>query len=497
MFSKILEWIRDRINNMLNTSNVSSALHVDIAISPLMTAALQKWALMYINQAGWLTDEIKSLGLPAAIAGELARAATIEMDVEISGNKISQRAKYKSANTRAAWLYEQIDRVYPKLREQVEYGVAKGGLMLKPYPVGKNIAVDYVQADCFYPVSFDANGKITACIFSDTRIIGKYYYTRLEFHQMDGNVCWITNAAFKADGPNALGRPCPLTEVADWAELQEERGIENVEKLLVGYFRNPGANNIDPTSPLGVSGYSRAVELIQQADTLWANLIWEFKSGKRRMYVNEDAFDKGADGKPKLPDVDFYRIINSQSDVGTGGKLFEAWTPEFRNAAIQSGLDAILKKIEFNCGLAYGTISDPNTVDKTATEIIASKQRSAATVVDTQKALENALEDLLYAMDVWATLGGLAPAGPYEAAYAFDDSIVTDHITQFAQDSQALGLQVMSKVKFLMRNYGLTEEMARQEIADIQAENAGGTDLFGVPADPNAQDQTKEPAVGV
>ena len=468
---------------MLNTSNVSSALHVDIAISPLMTAALQQWSLMYINQAGWLNAEIKSLGLPAAIAGELARAATIEMDVEISGS------------ARAVWLYEQIDRIYPKLREQVEYGVAKGGLMLKPYPVGKNIAVDYVQADCFYPVSFDANGRITACVFSDTRVIGKYYYTRLEYHQLEGNVCWITNSAYKADGPNTLGRPCPLTEVTDWAELQEERGIENVDRLLVGYFRNPGANNIDPTSPLGVSGYSRAVELIQQADTLWAQLIWEFESGKRAVYAGTDAFNSGADGKPILPDKRLYRTLHSTGDIGQGGKLFEAWTPEFRNAAIQSGLDAILKKIEFNCGLAYGTISDPNTVDKTATEIIASKQRSAATVVDTQKALENALEDVLYAMDVWASLGNLAPAGPYEAAYTFDDSIVTDHITQFAQDSQALGLQVMSKVKFLMRNYGLTEEMARAEIAEIQAENAGGTDLFGTPADQNVQDQTKEPAV--
>ena len=59
---------------MIGQSSVKQALHVDVAISPRMAVALQLWTFMYENRAHWLNDEIRSLNLPAAIAGEIARA---------------------------------------------------------------------------------------------------------------------------------------------------------------------------------------------------------------------------------------------------------------------------------------------------------------------------------------------------------------------------------------------------------------------------------------
>jgi A118 family predicted phage portal protein len=468
MFAKILQWIKEILSKMINTSSVKDALKVDVAISPLMTNALQLWSSMYINQAPWLGKDVKSLNLPAAIASEISRAVTIEMDVEISGS------------LRADYLYEQIDRVYPKLRQMVEVGIAKGGLMLKSYILGKSIVVDFVQADQFYPISFDANGQITACVFSDQRIIGASYYTRLEYHQMTPEGCVIRNMAYKSESQNVLGRQIDLAAVPAWADLEPESLITGVTQPLFAYFRYPLANNIDPTSPLGVSCYARAVDLIRDADVQWSNLLWEFESGGRALYVDTLAFGKDDDGKPLLPNKRLYRTLNQGGQV-SDEEMFHEWSPTLREQNILAGLDAILKKIEFNCGLAYGTLSDPNTVDKTATEIISSKQRSAATVTDCQKALENALEDLLYAMDVWATLGNLAPKGKYEAAWEFDDSIVTDHVTQFVQDTQMVGLGAMSKVELRMRTFGETEEIAREKMALVQEEGAGAMDFFGLP----------------
>jgi A118 family predicted phage portal protein len=136
-----------------------------------------------------------------------------------------------------------------------------------------------------------------------------------------------------------------------------------------------------------------------------------------------------------------------------------------------------LKRIEVLCGLANGTLSDPETVDKTATEILSSKQRSAATVVDTQKALQKSLDELLYAMSAWCDIEGLAPAGVFTAEYNFDDSLVTDRDKQFSQDGQTVGMTAMPKVVFLMRNYKLTEEVAKKWLADAQAEQPE-VDLF-------------------
>ena len=423
-----------------------------------MADKLQVWSAMYLNQASWLVpNEVLSLNLPAAVAAEIARAVTIEMEVTLSGSP------------RAEFLSSQLKTVVQRLRITAEYAAAKGGLMLKPYISGKTLAVDHVQADQFYPVSFDANGKMTACVFSDTKVIGQAYYTRLEYHVWTPQGYGITNTAFKSTTKDMLGTQVPLGSVPEWATLEPQATILNVEKPLFAYFKMPFANNIDPTSPLGVSAYARAEDLMRRADELYSNLVWEFDSGMRAIYVDSHAFGKDTNGKDVIPNRRLYRELDSAGNIGDAKKRFDDWTPEFREASILSGLDAILKKVEFNCGLAQGTISAPSTVALTATEIKASKQRTYATIVDTQKALQDALDDLTYAMDVWTTIGNLAPRGDYSAVYYFDDSIVADHDTAFSQDMQVLD-RVMSKVEFRMRNYGEDEATARKMVAMVTAE---------------------------
>jgi len=449
---------------MLGQNTLKQALRVDVAISSEMESALQIWTAMYENKASWLNADVRSLNLPAAIAGEIARATTIEMVVELSGS------------ARAAYLQAQLDTVLGRLREQIEKGNAKGGLMMKPYPDRTGIAVDFVQADQFYPVAFDANGNITACIFADQKQIGDKWYTRLEYHRMVDGGCQITNTAYKSSSRDTLGGQVSLAEVPAWADLQPDVLIANISRPLYAYYKYPLANNVDANSPLGVSCFSRAVAQIEDADKLYSNLVWEFESGQRALYVDALAFEKDATtGKSKLPDKRLYRALNLSGNMDDED-LFHEWSPEFREASINSGLDSILKRIEFLCGLAYGTISDPASVEKTATEIAAGKQRSQATVTDTQKALQRALDDLLYAMDVWATLNGLAAKGGYQVVYDFDDSLVVDAEAQAAQDRQTVAMGAMPKWMFLVRNYGLDEATAKQWIADVSTETP--MDLF-------------------
>lgn len=455
MFQKILAWIREVINKMLGQSTVKEALKVDIAISAPMAEALQTWSAMYEDKALWLNKDIHSMGLPAAIASEIATAVTIEMKREFAGGP------------RADFLAQEFQAVMDTLREQIEKGVAKGGMMLKPYIDGERVVVDYVQADQFYPVAFDSTGNITSCIFADQRTIGDKHYTRLEYHELTDAGVVIRNMAFRSNNRDTLGTQISLEMVPAWADLLPEATVTGVDKPLYAYFRFPLANNIDPTSPLGVSCYARAVKLIEDADRQWSNLLWEFESGKRAVYVDELAFNRDTDNRPILPDQRLYRTLKMG---GTEDDFFEAWSPEFREASIQSGLDTMLKKIEFACGLAYGTLSDPQSVDKTATEVKTSRQRTYATIAGAQKALEAALKHLVWAMDVWATIGGLAPAGTYEVAFEFDDSVVVDRDMQFKQDLQLVGSGIMSKVEFRMRNFRESEEIARQKIAEVLAE---------------------------
>ena len=467
MFQKILQWIREVVNKMLSISNLKQGLKIDVAITPLMADALQTWSLMYVNQSPWLNGEIKSLNLPAAIAAEVARAVTIEMDVQISGSP------------RADFLLSQMQSVLNNIRTNTEYASAKGGLMFKPYIRGDKLAVDFVQADMFYPIAFDANNNMTSCVFADQKTIGKSFYTRLEYHAFGADGYRITNTAWRSSARDVLGIQINLSDVPDWEELEPEAMILNIDRPLFAYFKMPFANNIDSTSPLGVSVYARAVDLIEQADRQWSDFLWEFESGKRALYTDPLAFGKGKDNKPVLPNNRLYRLLDLNSKIDGKG-FFEDWTPTLREVNLLNGLDAMLRKIEFNCGFSYGILSNPESVALTATEIINSKQRYYANVVDIQKSLQDAFDNLLYAMDVWSTLGNLAPRGTYTATYQFDDSIVADDVAQFQNDSQAVTMNAMPKRVFLERNYNLDKETAEKWIAEAKAESPGIGDFFPV-----------------
>lgn len=102
-------------------------------------------------------------------------------------------------------------------------------------------------------------------------------------------------------------------------------------------------------------------------------------------------------------------------------------TQDFRDGSLRAGLNELLRRIEFSCGLSYGIISDPGQREMTATEIVSAKQRLFSTVKEIQNTLERALEELLNIMNYWADFLPGVPAGGYRTDYRWDDSIVTDH----------------------------------------------------------------------
>ena len=447
MFDKLINWVKDMMK-MFSRNDLSRAIDVNIAVSSEMGEALGLWSQMYENKAPWLNETIKSLNLPAAIAAEVARLVTMEMKTEISGS------------TRADWLNTQYQGIMQNVRRYVEYGCAKGGLILKPYIDGKRIAIDYIQADCFFPTAFDSSGRITGVIFTDRIMRNNKIYTRLEYHNMQAKGCYVSNLAFVSTNKNELGRQIDLVNVDEWSTLEPEVLIRNINRPLFAYFKIPLANTIDTQSPLGVSIYSRAVDLICEADKQYSRLLWEFESGERALYVSDMAFKKDEKGNIKFPNKRLYRALAEGED------LFEEWTPTLREQNILNALDSILTKIEDACGLARGTFTNPQNEAKTATELKILRQRSYATVADTQKALQSTLEDLVYAMDVWATLGHLAPAGKYDVTFEWDDSIVSDRQAEYAERSQLVSLGVMQPWELRSWYLGESEETAKQMITE-------------------------------
>lgn len=453
LFQKTIEWLK-QIVKAVASKNKS----FDTSISSSMESAITRWTKLYNNRADWLTDKVKSLSLPAAIASEFARLVTLEMKTEITGSK------------RADYLNEQYQRVIEGIRPNVEYACAKGGIIFKPYVAGNNIMIDYNQADTFLPTAFDGTGKMTGCIFYTQIVRDGDIYTRVEEHSLVGNTYTVTNKAFVSKVKGSLGKEISLILVEEWKHIQPKTTLSPIEKPLFAYFKIPLANTVDSASPLGVSVYSRAEKLIKDADEQYSRLLWEFEGSELAIdaaieYLEPTKKDLKL---PKNSDRLFRRL-----DIDTpanGNAFYQIFSPQIRDQSLVNGLNRIFQRIEFNCNLAYGTISDPQVVDKTAEEIKASKQRSYAAVLDIQKALENALEDLIYAMDVMCSIYSLAPKGEYETSYSWDDSLVTDRKAEFAEKFQLVQGEILGADEFRAWYTGEEIKTARQNLPQSRVE---------------------------
>lgn len=318
-----------------------------------------------------------------------------------------------------------------------------------------------VQADRFFPTKFNSRGGVTAAVFAESLTVGKKVYTRLEYHQHEGTMYHINNKAFvkqDLDNVEVLGKEVPLTAIPEWANLQEEVTLKNVKMPLFAYFKIPNANNVDDTSPLGVSVYSRAINDIKEADNQWTRLLWEFEGSELAIDADITLFKKDDKGNYEFPKGKdrLFRMM----DLDDNAEKYKVFAPAIRDENLINGFNAILRRIEFNVGLAYGTLSDPNTVDKTAEEIKASKQRSYSTVSDIQKSLQTALKQLVYAMDVMAQLSGLSDRKKYEMSFDWDDSIVIDKEQELASMQQDAVAGFIRKELYVAAKYGVSEEEA-------------------------------------
>lgn len=456
---------------MLPYQSIEAVESVDTPLSKEMANALDDWHKLYINQAPWLGETVKSLNLPAFISSELARQIVLELKWNITGKSKEGEEGKDTTNPRAEYLKQEFEKCIPMLRHKLEQGCAAGGMTVKPYPKNGHLYFDWTMDWSLYPVSFDDDGNMSDVIFRDMIIEGQTIYNRLERHTVDGENVKITQRAFKSTVKDSIGVPISLTDVPQWAELEPEATVENTGGQMFGWFKVAAANNIDVDSPMGASCFAKAQGTIEQADRQYSRLLWEFEGSELAIDVDPTALrprktEGGGWEMPKLNQRLFRAVDVEQRDHD----LYNVYSPAIRDTNLINGLNQLYMRIEDQCGLARGTIADPNVDARTATELTIVRQRSYATISDNQTALEQCLRDVIRAMDVYATTYNLAPAGEYDVSFTWDDSIITDTEQELNDRLALLNVGMMGKVEFRQWYFGETKDQAEKALAAIMEE---------------------------
>lgn len=470
---RIANILRKVLRRLVPNNSVEKALGVDICESGVMQNAIELWHNMYKNEPPWRggKDNVIPLNLPSAISEEFARLILTEFSMEVTGSPM------------AAFINEQLKDQLTDLNKFVEMYCEGGAIAVKPFVtnIDENgrptaIELDFVKAVDFFPCAFNNKGEITAAVFVEGKKIGDYLYTRLEYHELTGMTYTIINKAFKSeeiyqyndDGTYAVRdrfrKEVPLSEVDEWAGLSEEPVIiGNIDKPLFAYIKVPKANNIDTDSPLGVSVFSRATEIIEQADIQYGRVLWEYKATEAAILGDSELFQTDKHGKPVLPagQERMFKTFDFDNADGTNKGLLKEYAPQIRHEALFQGLNKQLMKIEFLVGLAYGTLSEPTDIEKTAYEIRVSKQRSYHTVTAMQDAWHKGFKKIIYAMRVLALLYDMVPDGETELNCNWGDGVLEDTEAEYQRRWSMVVAGKLKTEAFLAWYFGCSEEEAK------------------------------------
>nr|DAJ38359.1 MAG TPA: portal protein [Caudoviricetes sp.] len=468
--------------NMIFKKQAEEDFNIQAAEFPEMESLINRCANIYRGAPEWLDDEdnIKTINFAKTVCSETARLTTLAIGIQIGGS------------ARATWLQKQINKVYFQIRHWVEYGCAYGTVFIKPN--GESLDV-FTPADVMI-VDYD-NQEIKGIIFKDSYTVGRKYYTRLEYHRfvettVDGVTTYpyyVSNRAYVSKSPQSIGNKIDLKQTK-WADLMADTPPilkANGEKLdgpLFGVLRTPQANNVDISTPLGLPVFAEGIEELGDIDVAYSRNAGEIKDSQKIALLDDRLLmpsgtpvsamsPRGMENRRnemKLPH--YVKNVFGQDEK----EFYQEINPQLNTDARLAGINALLSQLSYKCGFSSGYfVFNEKTGMVTATQVEADDRRTIQFIKDVRDKLEDCLNGVIYALNVFADLYDLTPVGVYETTYDFGD------ITYNREEDRARWWQyvVQGKVPawlFFVKFEGMTEEDAKAMVKEAQPDEPT---LFG------------------
>lgn len=405
---------------MFFKNKAKDEFQIESVTSSEMEKTLNECANIYRGRPYWVDKKkhIKTVNFAKVLCSETARLATLAIGIKIDG---SARAKY---------LQEQIDKEYFNIRKWTEYACAFGTIILKPNGNG----IDLFTPD-YYMVTEQKDGEITGIIFfySEKGEKKDQWFTRLEYHRfMDDGLYAISNRCYEASKAYGTDRKIDIAKTP-WSNLEEDAIISTdtggIRGYLFGVLKMPHANNVDVNSALSLPFFSDAVEELKDLDIAYSRNSKEIKDSNRTILLDSDRL-VASGGRISKTTAEFE---NKREELGlpdivknvfgtNDGDFYQEINPNLNTSTRLEGINAYLSQIGFKCGYSNGYfVFNEKTGMITATQVESDDKRTIETIKDIRDQIECCMDDLIYAMNVFADLYNLAAVGTYEINYSFGD----------------------------------------------------------------------------
>ena len=459
IFTRLFE----RLNGVFGAtaSDIGREFNVKLISSPQMQSALTQWDSISTGKPPWLSDEnhVKTVNMAKFIADTRAKLTTLDIGIAVSGD-----------NARSAYLQEIADDLIKRLPERLCEADRLGGMMIR----WNGESWDFVLPGYFGVTEVDSNKDIMGAIFAVQAVEGSNTYTRLEYHRfedVEGETLYrVSNKVYRngtdMNGNTTLGTPVPLETVKIWRHLQPETYIRGLDKPLFAYYRVPGSNTIDSTSPLGMSIFANAITELRSIDVGISRKDTEIEDSQHITFIGQ-TIQRSADRRNfKLPR--FVQQLGVGIDDSSNSSIKEHVATLLTEQRLRD-INFDLSMAGVKCGFSEGVfVLDGQRGMVTATQIESDDRDTIQTIKDDRDALQTAIEQAIEGADKIATLMQLAPLGAYELSFAFGDITYS-----YEEDKANWRLYAMQgwvpKWMYFVKFEKMSEDDAKNMIAEAQA----------------------------
>ncbi len=340
--------------------------------------------------------------------------------------------------------------------------------------------IDYIDGDVIIPYKYTnsyISGMITISRFIEE--IGKktVYYTHITYHEFTGDLYIKLNELYKSSDGTTLGKEIDFTEM--FPKVKNEEVIRTKSPHFQIWKPNL-ANNIDASSPMGISIYANSIDRFKSIDIKYDSFYNEFILGKKRIIIDQSAMkgkiETDNDGNSKFVQYfdkndKVYQGINIDGD-----KMKDPVKEIDMKLRYQEHIDSInadLNWLSENMGLGSNFYKFDGVSTKTATEVMSENSQAFRTKTHYQTIINDCVYDLVQAV---CELEGIKTN---KITIIPDDSIIEDKNAEMTRAQMEVAAGLRSKKSYLMDVKGMSEQEAEEELQRITEEKQSDSKMFG------------------
>lgn len=325
------------------------------------------------------------------------------------------------------------------------------------------IKLKSVNATRIIPISW-SNGVVTEASFVSELVHSDktYYVVSSHIKEDDGYVIYndLIDTNYKTASLNINLLPVLRTKSL---------------KPLFYIMKTNIVNNIDLDSPMGLSIYANAIDMLKGCDVAYDCCLREVITGQRIVMMNKCLLTTDDSGRPIAPQdvkqtyMQFFGD-DAQSDVSEFIKEFH---PTLNTDALDKELQNQLNMLSSKVGLGSNYYRfDSSSGVVTATEYVGERNDFMRNAVKISKSIKIALKDLVLGiLFVGKNILGANVDDNAKIDITISDGVVEDDTKEREQDRQDVRDGIMTKAEYRAKWYGETVEEAKAVIDSISNNN--------------------------